>query len=660
MQVSKTLLTETQQPRASLEAACQLHPNRRRAAYGSGIFETRQSPPIQTLAQTSVTTLETPPAPIHASNPPRDKKRGGVLFVLVVLSIYACLGVLAFWPLAFGTSQQLFGTSPDSVQAMWYLAWLPHALTSGINPFFSHSMFEPVGINLAQNTEAPLLGLVTVPLSLFMGPIARANLLMVLAMPLSASAAFFVLRKWRVWGPAAALGGLTYGFSAYAIGHGLGHLQFIFLPFPPLIAMTVVSIVRRERSSLRLGAQLGLLAAAQFLCEPEIMASVALVAGWGVLCAAICLPSQVARATRACAKAFGVAFAVAGALLAYPIWMMLIGPQHYTVVLESHYNDLLSIVSPGPLQKVSLGIHLTGIQITDTSEAGAYIGVPLLLIATIFVWRSRRSSRMRIAAATLVAPLLLSLGPHLFVDGRNTHVPLPFLLFAHLPVLDNVVAGRFSLEVEACLAAILAFGVDDYRKARLRTDRRPVQWAAGGAALCTLVLAVFAVTQIPRWPYASQPVQSLPAKIRSAIPSGDPLAITYPYGVWPFVEPMVWQAEDDFRFRLVGGYALHPDPQGGTTIDPNPLTPPDLTVFLERLEAFSPFLRAFNPTLTPQVVNSVLVQSARTTLHKYHVQVVIVDRSATAAGPAIDLFTGSLGRPTVSTQRFLLWTNGLP
>ncbi len=606
-----------------------------------------------------MTTLEKASAPSRSPSPVAGRKwPQGAAAALVVVSIYVCLGILAFWPLFLGTSQRLFGVSPDSVQAMWYLAWLPHALSAGTNPFFSHAMFEPIGINLAQNTEAPLLGLATVPLSLFMGPIARANLLMVLAMPLSASAGFFVLRKWQVWGPAAALGGLVYGFSAYSIGHGLGHLQFIVLPFPPLIAMTFVSILKREHRPFRLGVQLGLLAAAQFLCEPEIMASLVIVAGWGVLCAAICLPSQVASAARPVAEAFGVALAVAAVVLAYPIWMMLVGPQHYTSVLESHYNDLLSFVNPGPLQRISLGIHLSGIQIVDTSEAGAYIGIPVLLVAVFFVWRSRRSPRMQIAAATLLGALVLSLGPHLVVDGRTTPMPLPFELFAHLPVLDNVVAGRFSLEVEACLAAILAFGVDDVQKSPFRSRRHgSSSWTGIGAAVCALVLAALVVTQFPRWPYASQPVQALPPAIRSSIPSGNPLAITYPYGVWPFTEPMVWQAEDDFGFRLVGGYALHPDPLGGTTIDPNPLNPPDLTVFLERLEAFSPYLRAFNPHLTPQVVSSALVQATRTTLHKYHVHVVIVDRTATGAAPAVDLFTRSLGPPTVSSQMFLLWTN---
>lgn len=586
---------------------------------------------------------------------PKFEHRGGI-FVLSVIVSYIGLGIVAYWPLFPDSAKNLFGLSPDSIQAMWFLAWLPHSLVTGVNPFFTHGMLEPWGLNLAQNTEAPLLGLATVPLSLFMGPIARANLLMVLAMPVSAATVFLVLRRWQIWGPAAALGGLTYGFSAYSIGHGLGHLQFIVLPFPPLIAMTVVSILRQERPAWKLGVQLGLLLAAQFFCEPEIMASVAIVTAWGVLCAALRFPSQRANVVPGSARAFGIALIVAGALLAYPTWMMVAGPQHYTTVLESHANDLFSIIDPGPLQKYSFGIRLSGIRITDASEAGAYVGIPILLVAAIFVWRSRHTARMQIATATLLGPLILSLGSHLVVDGRGTAVPLPFLLFTHLPVLRNMVAGRFSMEVEACLGAILAFGVDDAQRAHIRTRPGSPARIVRGAAVCCLVTAVLAVTQFPRWPYASQTVQFLPAPIRSAIPADDPLAITYPYGIWPFTEPMVWQAQDNFAFRLVGGYSLHPDLRGNTTVDPNSLHPADLTVFLEGLEAFSPYLRALNPHLTPLVVTPALVERTKEVLDAYHIQVVIVDKAATAAGPAVELFRHALGPPTVSSESFLLWS----
>ncbi len=138
---------------------------------------------------------------------------------MCVVVVYVLLGIIAFWPLLPWSSQRLFGPSQyllipqDADQITWFLAWIPYALGHGLDPFFSHSLFSPTGVNLGQNTAAPLLGLLTAPLAPFVGPIGRANFLMFLAMPVSATAAFVVLRLWKVWGPAAAIGGLIYGFS---------------------------------------------------------------------------------------------------------------------------------------------------------------------------------------------------------------------------------------------------------------------------------------------------------------------------------------------------------------------------------------------------------------------------------------------------------------
>ena len=135
----------------------------------------------------------------------------------VVIGSYLLIGFVAFWPIFKGFSQQYFATESDYDLALWYLVWMPHAVGHGLNPFFSNAIFAPHGVNLSANATAPLLGIATTPLA-WLSPVAKANLLAVLAMPVSASAAFVVLRKWQVWLPAAALGGLIYGFSPYMVG----------------------------------------------------------------------------------------------------------------------------------------------------------------------------------------------------------------------------------------------------------------------------------------------------------------------------------------------------------------------------------------------------------------------------------------------------------
>ncbi len=600
--------------------------------------------------------LATARPPAVDPDPATPHTRRHLVFALAVIAGYVLIAIIAFWPVLPWSSHRLFGVAADSVLAMWFLAWVPHSLAHGLNPFFSQALFVPTGVNLAQNTEAPLLGLLTAPFAPFLSAVARANLLMVLAMPVSATAAFVVLRKWKVWGPAAAIGGLIYGYSPYVVGQDLGHVVLVFIPFPPFIALTIVSILKRQGSPRRLGVQLGLLLSAQFLCEPEIFTSVVILSVWALVCAAVRYRRQVIGALRDALVPVVIAAAVSAVLLAYPLWMLLAGPQRYKgtaqPLINPYYNDLFSFVAPGTLQRVSLGLHFSKIPLSNASEAGAFIGVPLLILAVIFVWRSWRSPRMQLAVAVFLGAAVLSLGPHLAVNGRLTHIRLPFLVFTHLPLLDNILASRFSLEVDACMGAIIAFGLDDLRhvlaREHLHGSSRPSRWA-GIAAVVTL--AVVVVTQLPEWPYASQPANPLPTQIAGAIPGGDPVAITYPYASPYFPQAMLWQAEDGFTFRLIGGYAEHPDVHGSPTGVANPINPPGLELFLDGQEGFS--------TSAPEVpITPGLIAATKQALLKNDVRLVIVDRSVIGAGPVVHLFTQALGPPRVSTGSYALWAGG--
>ncbi len=577
-------------------------------------------------------------------------------FSTAVVLGYLVLGLAAFWPVLPWTSDRLFGSASDSVLAMWFLAWVPHALAHGLNPLFSDAILVPHGVDLAQNTEAPFLGLLTTPLALFLGPIARANVMMILAMPASATAAFIVLRRWGVWPVAAAVGGLIYGFSPYAVGQSLGHLVLMFLPIPPFIALTMASILRRQGAPVRLGIQLGLLVVAQFLTEPEVMTSVAIVTAWAVVCVAVRYRAHVREAARAVSESLAIAVGVAAVLLAYPIWMMFAGPQHYTGTAQAvdnpYYNDVMSLLAPGPLQRVHLGIHFAGVPLSNASEAGGYIGIPLLLAAAVLAWRSRRSARMQLAVVVWAGAVVLSLGPHLSVGGHRTGIPLPFLVLQHLPLLNNLLPVRISMETAACLGAIVAFGIDDVRRGAAHVHRHhrgsSRQGTLVGGTVAFVVLAVVVVTQLPTWPNPSQPALGLPAVVSDAIPPGNPVTISYPIASPLFAEPMVWQVDAGYRFRLVGGYSEHPDPSGLPTGMPDEMVPAGLDRFLEGQEAY-------NAYLPPVPVSPELVATARVVAARNDVRLLLVDRQEKGATAVVQVFTAAFGPPTVSTARYALW-----
>jgi hypothetical protein len=576
-----------------------------------------------------------------------------------VVVAYFVLGLIAYGPALPHISSRLFTTLGDFSLWIWSMAWTTHAVTHGLNPFFSNALFVPTGLNLGDNTSAPLLSFLTTPTSWLWGPIVSANLVTIVAMPVSATSAFFVLRKWRVGWPAAALGGLAYGFSPYMIGQATGHPQLLFVPIPPLIALSLTRVVRRSGSPTRLGIELGLLVAAQFLISPEILATIAIFAAVALVYLAIRRMDIVREGARSMARSFAVAALTAAPIIAYPVWMMLAGPEHFvgsTIAANNPYhNDLWSSVIPGPLQQV-FGRQLPGDPGFNYTESGGYVGIAVVVAVVVFVWRGRRTLRMQLGVLLLFTSLLLALGPHLQIGGHLTAFPLPFLVLDHLPLLDNILPSRINFEAGVCVAAVLAFGLDDMHNRLVRVPRHRLgipkhsgtRLVAAAAAVVVLVAVV--LTQLPRWPYPSQPASVLPTAIRQAVPPGDPVAITFPYVTTHFETlPLVWQAEDGFAFRMLGGYGYHPGSGGKASTLPSSMNPPQLQDFLVA-EDFDRYSSA--PTMTPR-----LLAEVRQALDVYRVRLVIVDGAVRGGDHVTSLFTSALGPPKVSSDEFHLWAD---
>jgi hypothetical protein len=381
------------------------------------------------------------------------------------------------------------------------------------------------------------------------------------------------------------------------------------------------------------------------------------------LCVVARNPRGLPDLVRVAALPVGIALAISLALLAYPVWMLLAGPQHAkgpTYALTNAYrNDLFSFFVPGLLQDTSLGFpeHVTRrlAGYSTSSETGGYIGIPLLLLSGFLAWRSRRSSRMQLSLFLAVVAAVLTLGPWLMVNGEVTTFELPFWAIGHLPLVDNILPARFNLVVAAFLAAVVAFGLDDFRKAAAeervgdgagsRARRR--RWSA---LLAAVVLVTLAVTHLPKWPYPSTEAAALPESIVRAIPRGSPVTMTYPYSTAQVVSPMVWQAMNDFPFRMFGGYVYVRDAEGrGTILQPR-MEPEDFQQFLTA-QMGADYLGPKIP-LSPS-----LVQSAKRWARKYDMRAIILDRSTSGSGPVIKLFTQAFGPPTVDADGFMLWAD---
>ena len=170
---------------------------------------------------------------------------------------------------------------------------------------------------------------------------------MTLAPAVSATAAFFAIRRYAAWQPAAFVGGLCYGFGPFvATDLRFGHLNLTFLAIPPLILLALDDLfVRRSRPAPAVGAVLGGLVVVQFFVSTELLAVSAIVAFVGLVVLAVSSPRRALPALRAAAPGLLVGFVIASAVLAYPAWFAVAGPRHITGPVFPDIGNLTSTLA---------------------------------------------------------------------------------------------------------------------------------------------------------------------------------------------------------------------------------------------------------------------------------------------------------------------------
>jgi hypothetical protein len=475
---------------------------------------------------------------------------------------------------------RVIGLGPDPPVFMWYMRWVPYALSHGANPFFTNYLDYPSGINLMWQTSVPLLSLVLWPVTATLGPIVAYNLMMTASVALSGWTAFIAFRRHvtRPW--TALLGGLVFGFSPYMLAQSLGHPHVGFVVLCPLMLIAFEEIVIHQRhSAWRMGALAGGLAAAQLLISEELLLTQVVMAAIAVAVLAGFRPNQIRPRLPYVAKALAVVTGMLVLVGAIPLWMQFFGPQvvHGSLLSPNVFvSDLLGFVVPtslqllAPLPLSTISDRFGGSQY----EAGAYLGLPLLVLLIGAIRRHWRVPLVAVMAVMAILAAALSLGVTIHLGGRPTILPtglLALLLIpmmrtaagrllpavfaliwiglAALPIVNNVVPGRLVMYVFLFGGLLLAVFLDRWS----RSPRRMVA-AAVMAAVVTLPL-------LPRIPFTTSPV-AVPSFFTAgvkALPEGR-VVLVLPYAHDLESRAMVWQLMSGMWFRMPEGYANRPGP----------------------------------------------------------------------------------------------------
>jgi hypothetical protein len=383
------------------------------------------------------------------------------------LAIYAVGGVAMWWQVWSGGHPASTMTCPcgDPSSFAWYLAWPAYAIKHFHSLFFSTRVHVPGGINLLDNTSVLALGVVLAPVTWLFGPIASLNVALTTAPILTGLSAYAVLRRGlELRWVAAFAGGLAFGFSPFMLrDEAANHLQTSFLALVPLIFWCCYELAAAQRGRWwRWGIGLGVLVAVQFFIGTEVLTVTVLTVVVALLLGILARlrhPSAIRAKLSFAWRGFGLAAVVGGALLAYPLWFALAGPEHingpnWQTALG---NGLMQVLLPlGPGLQQAQGWIRTG-YLGPIGAFEGYLGIPALVILAIAVIVVRRPLA-KLCAAVTVLIVWLSLGSvttPAAAGGEPSWLWLPWSVIGRAPVLDKLTPANFSAPV-AFLVAIAA------------------------------------------------------------------------------------------------------------------------------------------------------------------------------------------------------------
>jgi hypothetical protein len=572
--------------------------------------------------------------------------------------VYLALSLLAnrsAWTQGIAHTIQTAGGN-DVPEEIWFLAQTPWVMLHAHNPLVNNWLNAPGGIDLMDNTTMPLLGIVGLPVTLLFGPIATFNVLLDLAIFASAMSFYAMARRFVRWWPAAFVGGLAYGFSPFTAATANGHLFLLFQAVTPLLILFVDRFLRSDKASpVWAGVAVGLCFVAQFYISTEVFASLVVMTGIAaVIGAGYVWRTHVPLDRRRMVTFAACAVIIVALGIGYGAWLAVAGPEHITgpaqpaSAIAGVTVDPLGLVVPTLDQHFTFGHATLGdslvalrapdwhIVLDSPIENGSYVGVPLLLALVVGSVVLRRKRLALFCTAMGAIALIMSFGSHLHYDGHRTGIPLPFDVIAHLPLLDSSVAARWITYFWLFAALLLTLLLDAVFQA---VATRPHLRRPGAAVVSGLLSVAILLPLVPAWPYSAA-AASVPSWFTTGARSlPGSAALVYPIAGPSDDASMLWQAMAQMDFRMPGGFAVIPGPNGANTFNGQPSP---LKEALAQCEGGASAVPDFSAA------------AVRTQLRRWHTRTVAVVPTAPGAACAAALFTDALG-PAHRVGGVLLW-----
>jgi hypothetical protein len=472
---------------------------------------------------------------------------------------YLLLGLVMTYPLALHLTTAIPGDGFDGWQNYWNLWWVKTALMDlQQSPYFTDYLYYPTGYGLLFQTLNIFNAFLTLPVQVAFGVTVSYNFVVLFSFVIGGYGAYLLaLRVLGAKGGAAAhlaafLAGVVFSYSPFHFAHLLGHMQVISLEWLPFYVLFLL----RSLSSERLHVLPHILLPALFLvltalCDWYFVLYLLIFTALSLV-----YRMWVDRRVRLPLIKTGLIVAVTVLVLSPLLWPMVVEAARDSSYLRSPFEttvrlsaDLLAFVTPNEFHPVwgqaaaGLGENFT----SSTSERMVFAGFIPLALAAYGVWTRRH--RAALWAISLLVFFILALGPYLHVAGRETSLPLPYLMFYRFVPFFSIArsVSRFSVMVMLSLGCLVALGLQ--RVLVSLPQRRAV--VVGGL---TTVLVCFEFLPAP-YPLASVEIPSFYDTL--AADESEYAILELPMN-WDRPTHLLYQTVH--RKPIIAGYVTRPNP----------------------------------------------------------------------------------------------------
>jgi hypothetical protein len=381
---------------------------------------------------------------------------------LAALLVYTLLALVVTWPVLANFRTGLVGevAGVDAYQNAWNHWWVAEALTHGRQPFWTPLLFYPDGVDLFWQTLGFSQGLLALPATLALGPLAGVNFTVLASFALGGYATFLLARRLTSSTPAALVAGAVFAFSPFHMEKVIdGNVEVAAIQWVPCYMLALHLLLERPgwRRALLCGALLLLASLGSWY--------------YGLFCV-LYTPCAVAIRMLGRERATALRLALWGALPLL-IWGIVLAPKIADLALAGdqtlrdmrriqaeHSADLVDFFLPspvnywwGPAVRAARDRVYPGAVIWNV--ALGWVGLALGAAGAIACWRVTWRWVLLLGAT-----LVLAMGPSLRVAGYATGLPLPFALIQNLPGIRASQRPNHMVVVAGVLLAILAaYGV---------------------------------------------------------------------------------------------------------------------------------------------------------------------------------------------------------